>query len=119
MAFTEIRAWRATSWSFARLNVGGRSRSTMTLLMCSSLSVEACSPQPPASNLPYSSPQPSKPGRAHHLALGREAPGLRHRLRYRLCGVGSGERVSHVERLEFAEIAIIGVDGADPVLEQN
>src|SRR5215468_391087 len=33
MAFTEIRAWRATSLSFARLNVDGRSRSTMSLII--------------------------------------------------------------------------------------
>src|SRR2546423_14484057 len=34
MALTEIRAWRATSWSLARLNVGGRSRSTRSLIIC-------------------------------------------------------------------------------------
>src|SRR5271166_50715 len=32
---------------------------------------------------------------------------------------GSGERISHVERLEFPEVAVIGIERADAVLKKD
>ena len=71
---------------------------------------------------PPSAPLQKGPFRTHRCLLSRKAgiPGISPRPAEAIgAPARSGERISQFERREFSEIAVIGVQGADAMLEQD